>query len=77
MADEVLENLKMWTVDPLCVAAVKRIEGAAADIEQLRTALSALLGRHCDLVNSGDCGFWNPEEEGEVILARSALTATE
>ncbi len=36
MADEILENLKMWTADPLCVAAAKRVEDAATEIERLR-----------------------------------------
>ena len=40
MTDEVLENLKMWSVDPLCVAAAKRIEGDAAEIERLWAALT-------------------------------------
>lgn len=36
MADEVLENLRMWTSDPLCDAAAKRIESDGKEIERLR-----------------------------------------
>lgn len=46
---------------------------AADEIERLRTALTGLLDRYCDLVNSGDCGFWNPEDEKSVKAARRAL----
>ena len=36
-------------------------------------ALTALLERHTDLVESGDCGFWDAEKEEEVTKARAAL----
>ncbi len=40
---------------------------------KLLKALEALLKNHCGLVDSGDCGFWNVEEEAEVILARAVI----
>jgi hypothetical protein len=45
-------------------------------IERLRTALDGLLERYTGLVNCGDCGFWDPEKEDEVINARRALAET-
>lgn len=36
-------------------------------------ALNGLLERYTGLVNCGDCGFWDPEKEENVIAARSAL----
>jgi hypothetical protein len=42
---------------------------------ELEAALAALLDRYVGLVNCGDCGFWDPEKEPEVIAARAALTA--
>jgi hypothetical protein len=36
-------------------------------------ALEKLLARYTELVNCGDCGFWDPEQEDEVIEARKAL----
>jgi hypothetical protein len=42
-------------------------------LERAEAALSGLLKRYTSLVNSGDCGNWNPEEEPEVIAARAAL----
>lgn len=41
--------------------------------QELAAALAALLDRYVDLVNCGDCGFWDPEAEDEVIAARAAL----
>ena len=38
-------------------------------------ALEALLQHYVCLVNCGDCGNWNPEEEPVVIAARAALAA--
>ena len=40
---------------------------------ELVEALEGLLKDHCDLVNSGDSGFWEVEEEEEVIAARAVL----
>ena len=36
-------------------------------------ALRDLLDRYIGLVNCGDCGSWNPEDEQPVIDARAAL----
>lgn len=36
-------------------------------------ALEDLTKRYCELVNSGDCGNWNPETEDQVIASRAAL----
>jgi len=43
--------------------------------EQMREALAGLLARYVGLVESGDAGNWDAEEEPEVIAARAALTA--
>ena len=44
-----------------------------ASAPDLYEALEAILEKYTQLVNCGDCGFWDPETEGEVIAARSAL----
>lgn len=44
--------------------------------EQLTQALQGLLDKYTMLVNSGDAGNWDPEEEPEVIAARAAISAT-
>lgn len=36
-------------------------------------ALVALLNEHTELINSGDCGHWDAEEDGVVIAARAAI----
>lgn len=38
-----------------------------------RTALVDLLDHYLELVNSGDCGNWDPETEPVVIAARKAI----
>ena len=43
----------------------------------LREALENLLYRYVELIKSGDCGNWNPEEELQVIKARAALERKE
>lgn len=44
-----------------------------ASAPELLAALQGLLDRYVDLVNCGDCGNWDPEVEGQVILARRAI----
>jgi len=46
---------------------------AADEIERLRAALEGLIKRHAELVESGDCGFWDVETEPEMIAARKVL----
>lgn len=43
---------------------------------RLRAALSGLVDHYVEMVNSGDCGFWDPETDDEIIAARAALSAT-
>lgn len=45
----------------------------AAEIARLRKALENSLRVYVQLAESGDCGFWNPEEEAHVKQARAAL----
>ncbi len=43
------------------------------NLQELAEALEGLLRSYIGLVNSGDCGSWNPENEVEVKAARAAL----
>jgi hypothetical protein len=47
--------------------------GADAEVARLRAALTSITNRYCDLAESGDCGFWDPEDEDEVKQARAAI----
>lgn len=58
-----------WPRD-MCEANARLI-AAASD---LLAALRDILNRYVELAGSGDCGFWDPETEPEVIAARAALT---
>ena len=42
-------------------------------IKRLEEALEGTVKCYVDLVNSGDAGFWNPEEQSVIIAARAAL----
>lgn len=44
-----------------------------AAARETTAALQVLLHRYVTLASSGDCGFWDPETEPEVIAARAAL----
>lgn len=55
--------------------AIERTAKAEAQLAQMRKALDGILNRYTRLVNSGDAGFWDPEEEPEVIAARLALSS--
>lgn len=45
-------------------------ESAATDLLE---ALERFVENYVDMVNSGDCGNWNPETEVKVINARAAI----
>lgn len=51
------------------------ISETLAERDGLVKALDALLFRYVQLVECGDCGFWDQEKEPEVINARAALSA--
>ena len=42
-------------------------------IKRLEDALNGTVKWIVDLANSGDAGFWNPEEQSVIIAARAAL----
>jgi hypothetical protein len=56
------------------VAENARLMAAAPD---LLAALKALTDSYTRLVNSGDCGFWDPETETPIQDARAAIAKAE
>jgi len=42
----------------------------------LQKALEDMVDMYVGLVDSGDCGCWNPEEVSEVIVARNAIAVS-
>jgi hypothetical protein len=44
---------------------------------ELLEALNKIISRHSELVCSGDCGFWDVEDEEKMKLARSAIAKAE
>lgn len=59
--------------DKECEANTRLIAAAP----ELLAALKLCVERHCSLVNSGDCGNWNPETDVEIITARAAIAKAE
>lgn len=59
------------------VDRVPKVEDARliAHAPALREALSNFVEMYVKLVNSGDCGSWDPETDKEVIEARALLKA--
>lgn len=55
---------------PANIAANARLIAASPD---LLIALNGIIKRYAELVDSGDCGFWEVEGETEMITARAAL----
>lgn len=47
-----------------------------AERDALREAATAFLAMYVAMVESGDCGNWNPEDEPEVQALRAALAAS-
>lgn len=60
-------------LDGLLREAASEIETLAAVNAELLEALEAFVAKYVQIADSGDCGFWNPEEEDFVIAARAAI----
>jgi hypothetical protein len=50
------------------------IEDRDREIERLREGSIGLLDHYTGMINSGDCGNWDPESDEPVIRLRAALT---
>ena len=48
-------------------------QSAEDRIKRLEEAIEGTIKWIVDLANSGDSGFWNPEEQSVIIAARAAL----
>jgi len=70
--EAITEGPEALTPD-LLAEAIELLSAQAATIAQLRQALTELVERYTELINSGDCGFWDPEKEHQVKAAREAL----
>ena len=53
----------------------KQRDEARERIKRLEEALEGTVKWIVDLADSGDAGFWNPEEQSVIIAARAALQA--
>ncbi len=49
---------------------------AAALVPELLEALEAMADYYAHLVNTGDAGQWNPEEDDVIIKSRAAIAKT-
>lgn len=55
----------------------RQLADAVALKAEMLAALKAITERYVSLAGSGDCGFWNPEEEPEVQAARAVIAKAE
>ena len=51
------------------------VDTLRAERDGLLAALEIMTKHYVQLANCGDCGFWDPEAEDEVIQARAAILA--
>ena len=53
--------------------AIREADALRADVRELVGGLAVMTERYTSLVNSGDAGNWDPEEELEVRVSRALL----
>jgi len=71
----VIEDFCRLYVGELLTPYIEQAKSSAeARIAVLVRALSDTLAQYVSMALSGDCGFWDPEEEHHVIAARAALS---
>ena len=68
------ELLRLSPMEGLLVGATSKCDNLLEVNEVLADSSKALLERYIALVDCGDCGNWNPEEEKVVIAMRRAFT---
>ena len=76
LEDLVADRDRVPLADPFLEAiawAVETIRDQAEEVNRLREALEKMVAHYCELANSGDCGWWNPEDEDVIKVARAAL----
>lgn len=64
-------NISKYIKDREVIIADCHLIAAAPEMYE---ALEDFVEKYTAMINSGDCGFWNPEEEPQVIAARLALS---
>lgn len=77
----------MWSIGPAYLGGdgpekegLERMEADArliAAAPDLLAALKTFVAEYVELVESGDAGFWDAEEEAKVIAARAAIAKAE
>ena len=70
--NEILKDALCLEQDRLSFARY-HLQNAQDRIKRLEEALEGTVRWIVDLANSGDAGFWNPEEQSAIIAARAAL----
>lgn len=69
-----------WEAEFQGVAPREELEARARLAQaapELLAALKMMVDHYVQLASSGDCGFWNPEDEEQVIGAREAIAKAE
>lgn len=61
----------------LCRRLERELNAAQQRIKRLEEALEGTVKWIVRLADSGDAGFWNPEEQSVIIAARAALKKDE
>jgi hypothetical protein len=64
---------RSWMDGTLCRQLERELNAANERIKRLEEALEETVKCIVDLADSGDVGFWNPEEQHEIIAARAVL----
>jgi hypothetical protein len=71
------ELMEVKNKHAVLVADVVLNEDRGERIKRLEEALEGTVKWIVDLADSGDAGFWNPDEQSVIIAARAALEAKE
>ena len=67
--DQMQHAVELTTKD----AFRRGVESELENSEALLASLELMTEHYTSLINSGDAGHWNPEDESEVIQARKAI----
>jgi len=72
-SDVMSHDEKIAFIQDALEKGLKGLEEMTTVLRDMSDCLEDMTNHYAELANSGDCGFWDPEKESEVVAARKMI----